>query len=220
MSIKDFGSGKDPTYKENGFAEIFLPLQALEVSSIRIDEPKIFHTQSTTAHSNNRLLSNLSYQTSVYTLPKLAILTPFCKVLSWDSSTGRLDLELDSTSVTALKCEVFQEYIINTLHQKSSWFTNGQQSLETLRTNFQHIYHNHTLTVYLHGQNQEKKVVGRVWIWKNNTWQKGAGPTSFKRGQSLRVAIRFQGICFLPGHGGVTFTRLQHQVIAIYHKSV
>jgi hypothetical protein len=60
--------------------------------------------------------------------------------------------------------------------------------------------------------------MGRVWIWKENQWHKGANSTIFKKDQEIRIGLRFQGICFLPSQNSKTRFRLQHQTIAIFSK--
>ncbi len=205
--------------KEPGWAEMFLPLQALEVGNIHIDEPKASKGPGVPSYAVDRPIAGLSYRTSFYTMPCLAVMTPFLKVYHWDATTGRLDLEVDQGSVTAIKCSALQETILELLEKKPQWFMNaGTKSKEELRASFQPILSGSIFTIYLHGPNPEKKQMGRVWIWKQGAWQKGAASTSFIRGQQLRIALRLQGICFLPTANGKTRYRLQHQTIAVFHK--
>jgi hypothetical protein len=84
---------------------------------------------------------------------------------------------------------------------------------------FSAYYSGNILTIYLHGSNPEQKQTGRVWIWNQSNWQKGASSTSFKKGQLIRVALRFQGVCFLQTSLKDTKYRIQHQTVAIFHKT-
>ena len=205
-----------PYLKEPGWTEIFLPLQALEVRNISISEPK--PTKYTNTFSTiEKPLSLLSYKTETFNLPCLAVLTPFVKVYAWDPTIGRLDLEIEQNSITENKLFAMQDKILELLTENISWFP-GFKNIEDIKNNFQHILFGSIFTIYLHGLNPEKKQIGRVWIWNNDVWQKGASSTMFKKGQHLRVALRFQGVCAIKLTNGKTRLRLQHQTIAIFIK--
>jgi hypothetical protein len=205
--------------KEPGWTEMFLPLQALEVGNIQIHEPKASKGPGVPQYAADRPIAALSYKTSSFIMPCLSILTPFVKVYSWDPTTGRLDLETEEKSTLAIKCNAVQEMLLDNLISKSEWLRNtGIRGKEDLKHNFQQIITGNILSIFLHGPNPEKKQTGRVWIWKDNQWQKGAASNNFKKGQELRVALRFQGICFLPSQTAKTRFRLQHQTIAVFSK--
>jgi hypothetical protein len=204
--------------REPGWAELFIPLQTIELKSIHIDEPKRLSGPGIPLYAIDRPIAALSYINSNYKIPTLSILTPFLKIHAWDSTTGRLDLEIDMNSAVAMKCSIIQDHIIELLAAKPQWLYPYTKKKEELIANFQHIIHDHILTIYLHGPNQENKQTGRVWIWKEDTWQKGASVQSFKKGQLIRVALRFQGVCFLQTPAKDMRYRIQHQTVAIFHK--
>lgn len=202
--------------KEPGWGEIFLPLQTLQPLKIELQEPKKLYTP---VHGFDRPLGILSYGTDTYKLPVLNILTPFVKVHSWDSSTGRLELECEPESLTYKHFHIIQDAIVHLLQAHPTWLKANGSSKEELKHTFQQMLKDTILTVYLHGQNQDTKPAGRVWIWKDGSWSKGVTPSSFKRGQQLRVALRLQGVCFLPHPGFQTRLRVQHQTVAVLHKT-
>ena len=152
-------------------------------------------------------------------MPTLAILTPFLKVSSWDSSTGRLDMEVDNHSLAFQKFLSIEETILDLLASHPSWLRAHKSAKEELKHTFQRILKDNIFTVYLHGLNQDTKPAGRVWIHKEGAWSKGATASSFKRGQQLRVAVRLQGVCFLQYPGQPTRLRIQHQTVAVLHKT-
>ena len=211
-TYKDRDKEKD---RDSSWAEFFLPIQTLNTDSIQIDSPNYTHTnrQKKTYHTSERPIAGVWYKTPEFTLSTLNILTTPLRVHSWDSSTGRLELETDT--ITATQIIAIQKRILTLLEGHRDWFppnTNIQQD-------FQYMYHNSILTVYLHGFNPDQAHTGRVWNWSTAVWKKGVGPTSFSKGQTLRLAIRFQGICFIKTEGCKTRYRIQHQTVAIYHKS-
>lgn len=207
--------------KEPGWAEIFLPLQALDVSNIHTQEPKKHSGIGVPTYVANRYLAQMSYHTSLLQLPCVAVLTPFCKVSSWDSSTGRLDLELHEQPMMVAKLHAFQEKILQTIVAHSNWLPNHQRTRAAIEQTFHKLLRGTIFTVYVHGPNPEGVQTGRVWMWKTGVWQKGVTHASFRKGQLIRLAIRFQGICLCPnGNGSEVFTRIQHQVISVIHKSV
>ena len=205
-------------FREPGWAELFLPLQAIEVNSIQIDEPKKLTGPGVPSYAADRPIAALSYVNSSFRMPVLNILTPFLTVHNWDSNTGKLELEVDLNSTLSTKCIVIQEHILTLLASKPQWLLPHIKTKEELRESFQEIISGQIMTIYLHGPNPEQKQMGRVWIWKENNWQKGASKTSFKKGQKLRVALRFQGVCFLQTVSKKMRYRIQHQTISIFHK--
>jgi len=207
-------------FREPGWAELFIPLQAIEVQSIQIEEPKKPMGPGVPLYAADRPIAALSYAHPNFHMPILNILTPFLKIHSWDSSCGRLELEVDASSQLATKCSGIQEHILTLLASNPQWLPASTRTNEELRANFQTILQGQLLTIYLHGPNPEQRQTGRVWIWSDSGWQKGASSTSFKKGQQIRVALRFQGICFLQTSLKKMRYRIQHQIISIIHKKV
>lgn len=206
--------------KDNGWIEAFLPLQALEIGGIQIQEPKVIssHHLSTSVYSTERPLACLSYKTDTFRMPCLAILTPFCKVKSWDSSVGKLELEIEEDSQTSIKFAALQQQVFSLLEENPQWFSlSGAKLKQDLMNNVQQLFQENILTIYLHGINPEKKQMGRAWIWKQNAWQKGVLPSTFQKGQEVRLALRFQGISFLHNKDNYRIKyRIQHQIVAAY----
>ena len=207
---KDRDKEKD---KDNCWAEFFLPIQSVQADAIQIDTPKHITTQKQFYTSNERPLAALWYKTPEFTLSTLAILTTPLRVHSWDSITGRLELETDAS--TAVQIYAIQKRILTLLESHREWYP----AHTSVQHDFQYMYHNSILTVYLHGFNPDQVHTGRVWNWSNMGWKKGVGPASFSKGQSLRLAIRFQGVCFIKTDNGQRLRfRIQHQTVAIYTK--
>ena len=202
------------TTKDLGWAEFFIPLQNIQPLHIKLDEPK-----KQASLNQDRPIAHLSYESTLFKMPTLAILTPFLKVSSWDSSTGRLDMEVDEHSLGFQKFLSVEETLLDLLASHPSWLRANKSSKEELKHTFQRILKDNIFTVYLHGQNQDTKPAGRVWIYKEGAWSKGATASSFKRGQQLRVAVRLQGVCFLQYPGQPTRLRIQHQTVAVLHKT-
>jgi hypothetical protein len=198
--------------RDCGWAEFFLPIQTLNTEYIQVDSPKHIHSNRHFYPTNDRPIAALWYKSPDFTLTSFTLLTTTLRVHSWDSATGRLELETDTN--TAAQIIAIQKRILTILESHREWFpphTNIQQD-------FQYMYHNSILTVYLHGMNSEQIHMGRVWNWSDGTWKKGVSPATFSKGCAVRLAIRFQGICFLKTEGGKIRYRIQHQTVAIYHK--
>lgn len=206
------------TTRDLGWAECFIPLQNIQPLNLKLDEPK--KQTSLSAHTADRPIAHLSYQTPNFKMPTLSLLTPFLKVYTWDSSTGRLELEVEHNSMCQQKFLSLDETLLDLLAAHPSWLKANKSSKEELKHTFQRILKDNIFTIYLHGQNQDTKPAGRVWIQKDGVWSKGAIPSSFKRGQQLRVAVRLQGVCFLQYPGQPTRLRIQHQTVAVLHKTV
>ncbi len=206
---------------DTGWNEFFIPLETINIENIEIT--KIGRGSShDKAHD---IMYTLSYLTDTFILNSVPILTPFMKVHSWDSSTGRLELEADNDSTAYTKFsriqELFFDYLTANLDdfRKYSVFT----KMDLFNT-FQQIVYKNIFVVYLHGINpQQKRNMGRVWVLGAGGWIKGVNIDTFKKGQQVRVAFRFQGISYSPGgasSSGKIKCRLQHQTVAVIPRPV
>jgi hypothetical protein len=203
---------------DTGWIEMVLPIEQLNLGCIQLEAPKRLRSAETDVRYE-RLILPLAYETPLYRLPCLAVLTPFMKVHSWDSSTGRLEFELERDSLVYRYITAFEQKLIHLLVENSKWLGYSTHDIQShVQQNLQYAIHDCIFTVYLHGQNVSTKPMGRVWGWKQGLWAKGATPSSFKKGQQLRVALRFQGICFFPNAPAKSKYRIQHQTIAVYYK--
>ncbi len=193
-----------------GWAEAFLPIQTIQADSIQLMEPRM--TQGGTP----RTVSNLYYKHPLVTMQGCNVLVPFCKVLEWDSATGKLVLDIGCPT-TLLRWKQIQQRCIDVVQTNRHWFPRTSNSA-VVADSFQRFVTNQTCTLYLHGPNPEKALTGRVWCWKDGEWKKGVDETSFTKGDWIKVAMRLQGVCILPGQFQRNSYRIQHQVVAVYHK--
>lgn len=211
------------TMNGSGWAEMMLPVQLLNLEKIKIERPQQVQGFVPTQYGVERPLSRLSYDNGIFNMPTLSIFTTFLKVHDWDSSSGRLELELQEKNPTHLRLINLQNHILGLLlRNQSSWLGTTHHTRETILSQFQPLISKNILTVYLHGPNPEKRQCGRVWIWNNFVWTKGAAQHTFKKGDELRVGLRLQGLFFLGnpfGNANCRF-RLQHQTVVIYQKYV
>jgi hypothetical protein len=203
--------------REPGWAEMFVPILSIQPNQIQLDEPRKSNGPGVPFYAQERLIAQVSYKTDLFRLPVLSVLLPWMRVHSWDSTTGRLELELDPTNPVYSKLQQFQEAILTTLADHPTWLRMVGCTKDSLKVNFQPILSGKVVTIYLHGPNQDTKPVGRVWIWKDG-WQKGAVASSFRKGQLVKTALRFQGLCFLQSPTQPTRLRIQHQTVAMYHQ--
>ena len=74
------------------------------------------------------------------------------------------------------------------------------------------MLHHSILTVYI-GSNHIRKTM----IHEKGEWTSILHDKSFQKGQTVRLGIQFQGICFVRDvHSGNLKYRLQHSTRAIY----
>jgi hypothetical protein len=203
---------------DTGWVEMTIPLEQLDINSITIEEPKKLRLHESGIRYERTLIPFV-YTVSVFKFHNLSILTPFMKVHAWDSSTGRLSFELEKNSIAYKKFIEFEQKIIKLLLNHISWLGHTPDNIhEHIQKTLQYTLVDNILTIYLHGQNISTKPMGRVWGWNKGMWIKGATQESFKKGQELRVAVRFQGICFFPNAPTKSRYRIQHQTIGVYYK--
>lgn len=202
-----FESFKTQQKLDTGWAEFFLPLSSIQTDAIQIHTPRPLH-----GSIRGRSIIEFGYQTNEFSLYNLPILTPFLRIHSWDSTTGRLELETDPS--TSTKIVAIQKHLVTMLGSRKEWVSDPTN----IQHDFQYMIHNSILTVYLHGSNPNQSHTGHVWVWSGSQWKQGVGPTSIRNGQMIRLAIRFQGIVSLPSDGTRTRYRIQHQTVALYHR--
>jgi hypothetical protein len=204
---------------DTGWIEMVLPIERLDVNCIDVEEPKRLR-QTETDIRYERAIIPFVYKTPIFKLQNLTVLTPFMKVHSWDSCTGRLSFDLEPNTVVYKKLTEFEQKIIRLLLNHRDWLGSIPDDTHAhIQNTLQYTIVDRILTVYLHGQNTSTKPMGRLWRWNQTMWTKGATQATFKKGQELRIAVRFQGVCFFPKVPLKSRYRIQHQTIAVYHKS-
>ncbi len=206
-----------------GWAEMMLPIQHLQYEKIKIENPQTVQGFGATQYGVERPLSRLSYDTGQFKMPTLDIFTPFLTVSQWDSSSGRLDLELNLLNPLHQRIVNLQNHILGLLlRNQQLWMGTTHHTRETILALFQPLITKNILTIYLHGPNPEQRQCGRVWIWNNFVWNKGASQHTFKKGEQIRVGLRLQGLFFLGNpYGNVNCRfRLQHQTVVVFQKYV
>jgi hypothetical protein len=184
-----------------GYAEVFIPLENLQLENIRIHPP-------TSPYPIRIPTSILSY-TTTFTMPKLSVLTPFLKVHSWDFSKGRLELVVGDMSHIVLN---LQELLIQKIVKNPAWSSLASHSYDEVKGRFQPIVTNGIIPLYLNNQGPEG-----ISVHTGDT-VKYISESALQHGQQVRVALRFQGLVFLKNTNGGLFYRLQHQVTRIYCK--
>lgn len=178
-----------------------LPLESVNVSYLMLDDAKRLKSHQT---SVERSIAGLSYIDPSFTLSPLTILTPIGYVYAWDVESGRLDIEIPPTSQFY---KGFCEFQTALCKQVSASTGVGVQS-------FYPMLHQTILSVYIHTNPQDEKKVG---IYRNSEWSETFTKETLHKGQSIRLAIRFQGICFFKN--SVTHEqkyRIQHHTRAIF----
>jgi aspartate carbamoyltransferase regulatory subunit len=188
-----------------GIAEVFLPLQTMNISSICLHPPvSVYPVRIPTVH--------ISYKNSIFTLPNLAIFTPFLIVKSWDAIKGRLEL-CDGGGDSFTKLQALHESILKILVLNPSWSSVSAISYTELKSKFQPLIANKVLRLYLTNQDLDG-----ITVYSKDSVVKGVSDKSFQPKQQLRIALRLQGIVLLKNSNSSLFYRLQHQVASIYTK--
>jgi hypothetical protein len=192
-------------------AEVFYPLQALHLGNVHIHPPAQNTSTFTPQYSTRLPILPISYTDSLLTLPKLGILTPFLRVVGWDGTTGRLDLEFDTESLHSTKFQELQALCIQYLEQHPEI----SQVREEGQIRFQNFIHNTILTVFL-SCSDTSTLKTNLYSPATKEWKQISSNQSFSKGQEVRIALRCQGLLCIPIQGGGVRFRLQHTVPAIY----
>ena len=184
--------------------DILLPFEAFDEHKITIEPSKKLKCIQTNIQ---RFICSLQYKDPIYTLSPFCILTPFAKVHTWDFASGKLELDLTNGSIFQSKYNAFQTAIRSLVEKEY-----------TLHSYFHPMMFGQILTVYLYTNMDSLKQRDRdTWIYTNHTWTTTLQESSFKKGQSIRLGIQFQGVCFLRDLVKHDLKyRLQHHIKTIY----
>lgn len=189
--------------------EACIPLETLRPSAITI-LPPTQHPTTFTQHYAARLpLYPIQYSLGHLQLTRLSFLTPFARIISYDSKSGRLDLSLEGYSECIEALISFQENCVNYIDKVL------KSSQESIR--FQPFRSGSTLTVFLsHADSTQQKT--QYCLPKTLNWTTQVPTELLIPGTQIRVAVKCLGLLSIPVQGGGLRYRLQHTVLAVYPK--
>lgn len=175
---------------------VCLPLQSCHPENIRLESPKRLKSIQP---SVERSLSGFSYEDPHFTLTSLCLLLPPCPIVLWDSATGRLDVDLGTH---AARFAAFQAHIVDCV----------ESAYRSPKPYFHSMLHGTVLTAHIHVGSAD--VQKRTDVCRGTTWSHSL---DLVKGQTIRLGIQFQGVCFLLNHETQERKyRLQHHVTVIY----
>lgn len=185
-----------------------IPIQKVEVSKIQVG-------------SLQRLakpLSSLSYSDGPIVFQHLNILLAPLTVKEYDTQTGKLILSLSESTATAAKLSALQGSLLQSVFtNQRQWFPESNRTKDQIQSLFQSFVENNHLYLYCPVQTQEKR--NSIHVWKDSLWHKLSGPGLLHKGDSIRVALRLQGISFQMNPSTGVWTgrfRVQHKISCIY----
>jgi hypothetical protein len=186
-----------------------IPIQKLEVTKIRVDP----------LQKNMKPLTPLSYADGPIVFQNLNLLLPPLKIHDYDATTGKLLLSLSDSSATAAKLLALQESFLSAVYtNQRMWFPESNRTKEQIQRLFQSFVENTLLHLYCPLQVQEKRHT--ISIWRDGEWKRLSSPGLLQKGDSIRVALRLQGISYQLDTASGVWTgrfRVQHKIICIYH---
>jgi hypothetical protein len=185
-------------------AEVFLPLQTMNIKNIVVNPPISVYPIRTP-------IATILYKDPMFTLQKISILTPFLTIHSWDPKKGRLELSDSSEGLSLLKLQAFYECLLKSLIAHPEWSGVPKITVDELKMRFQPIVANKLITLYINDQHDGLYSYSKKWV-------KGVTDDLLQPGQQVRIALRFQGLMFLKNDSPVTFYRLQHQITKLYFR--
>ena len=185
-----------------------IPIQKLEVNKIQVGQ----------LQKSIKPLTPLSYADGPIIFQNLNLLLPSLPIKEYDSSTGKLVLSLSESPQTLSKLLAIQESLLTSVHTNQKlWFSDSSRTKEQIQNSFQPFVETNHLYLYCPLQNQEKRHT--IHIWKDGEWKRFAATGLIQKGDSIRVALRLQGISYQMNSTNGTWTgrfRAQHKISCIY----
>lgn len=185
-----------------------IPIQKLEVNKIQVGQ----------LQKSIKPLTPLSYADGPIIFQNLNLLLPSLPIKEYDSSTGKLVLSLSESPQTLSKLLAIQESLLTSVYTNQKlWFSDSSRTKEQIQNSFQPFVETNHLYLYCPLQNQEKRHT--IHIWKDGEWKRFAATGLIQKGDSIRVALRLQGISYQMNSTNATWTgrfRAQHKISCIY----
>ena len=127
-----------------------LPLQKVEIGNINIGSPW-GHNLSPSNAGGERIqkpMAPLSYFGTQFRLPFVSLIFPPLPVVEYNSTTGKLSLDMFETNLASIKLNTLQDTIINAIfYHQASWFRT-EFTKEEISRGFQQIIHNNHLHLH------------------------------------------------------------------------
>jgi hypothetical protein len=181
-----------------------IPLQKLEVGKVQMG----------TLLPGPKPLVPLSYLDGQVHFPSLSILLPHCTVKFYDPRIGRLDI----SSQGLQKLQALQKTLLQAVSlQQQKWFGQEYRDMAELQQLFQPMIEEDILHLYC--PVQPNGISDSIVVYQGDEKHMGVRASDMKPGDSIRVALRIQGISFHshPTYGLWTGKfRFQHRIIALY----
>jgi len=185
-----------------------IPIQKLEVGKIQVGA----------LQKTQKPLTPLSYSDGPIVFQNLNLLLPPLSIKEYDATTGKLILNLTESASTAAKLLALQESLLHTVYANQKiWFPESTRSREQIQQFFQSFVENTLLHLYCPLQTQEKRHT--IYIWRDGEWKKLTNAGLLQKGQSIRVALRLQGISYQMHQTTGLWTgrfRVQHKISCLY----
>lgn len=188
-----------------------VPIQRLEIKKVSVGD----------LQSGPKPITPLSYDDGPFHLQHLNLLLPPLPIKDYDPQSGKLVLGLSEAGQTSAKLLALQESFLTSvyLHQRK-WFPDSERPKEVIQALFQPFLENDSLHLYCPLQTQEKRHT--LFIWKEGSWKRLVVAGLIQKGDSIRVALRLQGISFQVNpitHLWTGRFRVQHRIFSLYHCS-
>lgn len=185
-----------------------IPIQKLEVSKIQVGP----------LQKSLKPLTPLSYTDGPIVFQNLNLLLPPLTIKEYDHNTGKLILNLSDSAGTAAKLLALQDSLLNAVYQnQKTWFPDSNRTREQIQSFFQSFVENTSLHLYCPLQTQEKR--NSISVWQEGEWKKLNSTGLLQKGDSVRVALRLQGISYQMNTNTGFWTgrfRVQHKICCIY----
>jgi hypothetical protein len=185
-----------------------IPIQKLEVNKIQVGQ----------LQKSIKPLTPLAYTDGPIVFQNLNLLLPPLTIKEYDVITGKLILSLSDSPGTLAKLNALQESLLTSVYNNQKlWFSDSNRTREQIQTSFQPCVESNNLYLYCPMQNQEKRHT--IHIWKEGEWKRFATSGLIQKGDSIRVALRLQGISYQMNATNGSWTgrcRVQHKISCIY----
>ena len=168
-----------------------LPIQKVEIGNINIGSPWARLSQGDTIQ---KPMAPLSYFGTHFRLPFISLIFPPLPVIEYNTTTGKIVLDMFESSLASIKLNTLQDTIVNAIaYHQAGWFK-SEFSKDDIVRGFQPIIQDNHL--HLHCPFFVSDHARSIPIFKDGEWKK-LSEGDLKVGTRIRVAVKIHGISFL-----------------------
>jgi hypothetical protein len=192
--------------------ELAIPIESFQYKDVTYD--------ASTISTKSILSFHYSDKENSVEVSDIILLLPPTRVISYQSATGKLILDMKEHSAQQAILRAFQDSVQTYISKNyQTWFPTLSFSSEQLDIYFQKCISQNVLILYCPSSDADGQVSSKPTIptYRQGSWQQRLKGTDLVAGGTVRLAMRLTGVSFHLENGTWSGKyRVQHKIHALY----